>query len=145
MMRVIRLGVPAALALALAPASALAADITVGRFYSELASAKQLGAVDQASAEAKLRQAGCPLPKLALDKSLTEGEMAMISNALGVKVTTQRPSQPVSETQMTAYMRAFAPQINQHSAFDPPTPDFDGEHHGKALKKGHHKSSSEPR
>ena len=101
----------AVLAVGTVVAPAFAGNVTVGRFYTELAQAKHLVAVDVASAEASLRGAGVNLPKLALDKSLTEGDMTAISNALGVTVTTERPSQPISETQLNTFMASFGGQI----------------------------------
>jgi hypothetical protein len=83
MRRVDRLGLIAVLAVGTFLAPAFAENVTVGRFYTELAQAKRLASVDAASAEANLRDAGYNLPDLVLDKSLTEGDMVSISNALG--------------------------------------------------------------
>ena len=120
---------------------AFAANVTVGRFYSELAQAKRIVAVDGPSAEAGLRIAGFNLPKLDLNKSLTEGEMTAISKALGVAVTTERPAQFVSEAQLGTYMSSFGDQIGKpaKTAVDPFS--LNG---AKGKKKGHHKSTSEP-
>jgi hypothetical protein len=126
-----------------------AGSVTVGRFYSQLAQAKHLVAVDPASAEASLRGAGINLPKLALDKSLTEGDMTAISNALGVAVTTERPSRLISETQLNTFMASFGSQIGGKSstvgmpleANDLPPESGSGQ--GK--KKGHSKHTGEPR
>jgi hypothetical protein len=101
----------AVLAVGTALAPAFAANVTVGQFYTELAQAKHLVSVDAASAEANLRGAGFNLPKLGLDKALTEGDMASISKALGVAVTTQRPSELITETQLNTYMASFGGQI----------------------------------
>jgi hypothetical protein len=149
MMRsVYRIGVLAAFVLGTVAAPAFAGSVTVGRFYTELAKAKRLTSVDAPSAEADLRHAGVDLPKLALDKSLTEGDMTSISNALGVAVTTHRPSQLVSETQMNTYMSSFGSQLfssggktSLPTIYNPFAPSGGS---GKGLKKGHHKSSSEP-
>ena len=105
-------------------------------------------AVDVASAEASLRGAGVNLPKLALDKSLTEGDMTSISSALGVAVTTaaavaadQRGAaehvhgelrQPDRRAQ-----RQQGPAARQTN-FDPASDNG----HGK--KKGHSKHTQEP-
>ena len=147
MRRVNRLGMIAVLAVGTAVAPAFAGNVTVGRFYTELAQAKNLVAVDGASAEASLRGAGINLPKLALDKSLTEGDMTSISNALGVAVTTERPSQLISETQLSTFMASFGGQIGARpvGVGNPPNQINDEGppgSHGKA--KGHSKHTGEP-
>jgi uncharacterized membrane protein (DUF441 family) len=151
MKRVNRLGIIAVLAVGTVLAPAYAGTVTVGRFYTELAQAKHLVSVDAASAEANLRGAGINLPKLALNKSLTEGDMTAISNALGVAVTTQRPSEPVSESQMNTFMASFgsqlsAPAVRGGTPYQTLSTDGDpgNSGNGKGLKKGHHKSTSEP-
>lgn len=110
-MRVHRFGPIAVLAITMAAAPALSGDVTVGRFYAQLAQAKRLAAADAASAEANLRGAGFDLPRLALDKSLTEGDLTAISGALGVSVTTQRPSQTISSPQVDTYFAVFAARL----------------------------------
>jgi hypothetical protein len=115
MMRVNRLGMIAVLAVGTAVAPAFAGNVTVGQFYTELAQAKHLVSVDAASAEANLRGAGFNLPKLALAKPLTEGDMTVISNALGVTVTTERPSALITETQLNTFMASFGGQIGSAS------------------------------
>ena len=150
MKRVNRLGMIAVLAVGTVLAPAFAGNVTVGRFYTELAQAKHLVSVDAASAEANLRGAGYNLPQLALDKSLTEGDVTTISNALGVAVTTQRPSQLISETQMNTFMSSFGSQLGARSVRgnNPFETDVEGNpgnsNNGKGLKKGHHKSTTEP-
>ena len=111
MRRVNRFGIMAVLAVATVVAPAFAGSVTVGRFYTELAQAKHLVAVDAASAEASLRGAGFNLPKLALDKSLTEGDMTAISNSLGLTVTTDRPSKGVSESDLNTFMSSYGSQV----------------------------------
>ena len=149
MRRVNRFGMIAVLAVGTVVAPAFAGNVTVGRFYTELAQAKHLVAVDVASAEASLRGAGINLPRLALDKSLTEGDMTSISNALGVAVTTERPSQVISETQLSTFMASFGSQLGAKTVSNPNTinsqggdPGQSGNGHGK--KKGHSKDTTEP-
>jgi hypothetical protein len=138
----------ALLAIGAALGTALAGSVTVGRFYLELAKAKNLAAADAGAAEASLRQAGFELPKLALDKGLTEGDLNAISTTLGLAVRTDRPSAPVSDVQLNTFMTSFGRQIAAPKVGDPganhPTdlPPQAGK--GKGKKKGHHKSSSEP-
>ena len=146
MRRVNRFGMIAVLAVGTVMAPAFAGNVSVGRFYTELAQAKHLVSVDAASAEANLRGAGFNLPKLALDKSLTEGDMTAISNALGLTVTTQKPSQLISESQLNTFMSSFGSQLGTKvggNAYETQTlPPQSG--NGKGKKKGHHKSTTEP-
>ena len=106
-----RFGPIAMLAVGLLAAPAVAGNLTVGRFYSAVAHAKQLESTDGALAEASLRRAGFDLPQLALDKSLTEADMVAISRVLGVPVTTHRPLQPISTSQVETYFSAFADRL----------------------------------
>ena len=66
MKKVTRIGMIAVLAVAAVAAPAFAGDVSVGRFYKELAQAKHLVSVDATSAEASLRGAGFGLPALPL-------------------------------------------------------------------------------
>ncbi len=152
MRRVNRFGMIAVLAGVAVVAPAFAGNVTVGRFYTELAKAKHLVAVDAASAEANLRGAGISLPTLALDKGLTEGDVTSIAGSLGLAVTTARPSQPISETQLNTFMSSFGSQIGAptlRGGSDPFQTDSQGgdpgnSGNGKGNKKGHNKCTSEP-
>jgi hypothetical protein len=137
----------AVLAVGTVMAPAFAGNVTVGRFYTAVAQAKHLGSADAASAEASLRGAGFSLPTLDLSKSLTEGDMTSISSALGLRVTTEKPSQLISETQLNSFMASFGSQIGatavKGNTFETQTlPPQSG--NGKGKKKGHHKCTSEP-
>jgi hypothetical protein len=151
MMRVNRFGMIAVLAVAAVMAPAFAANVTVGQFYTELAQAKNFVSVDAASAEANLRGAGFNLPRLALGKSLTEGDMTSISNVLGVAVTTQRPAALISESQLNTYMASFGSQLgvskagvaNPYQTYSQGG-DPGNSGNGKGKKKGHNKSTQEP-
>lgn len=148
MTRVSKFGIIGMLAVGAMVAPVFAGGVTVGRFYSELARAKHLAFADAASAESNLRGAGYNLPKLALDKDLTEGDLTSISTALGLAVRTERPSQLVGETQMNTFMAAFGSHVGTpaergDSPFQTDAlPPQSGK--GKGKKKGHHKSTSEP-
>ena len=145
MRRFNRFGMIAVLAVGTVVVPAFAGNVTVGRFYTQLAQAKNLVAVDAASAEASLRGAGINLPKLAVDKGLTEGDMTAISNALGVAVKTERPSQPISEAQLNTFMASFGSQIAGRAVAvgkNPLETNDGGDGHGK--KKGHSKHTGEP-
>ena len=145
MRRVNRFGMIAVLAVGTVVAPAFAGNVTVGHFYTELAQAKHLVSVDAASAEANLRGAGINLPKLALEKSLTEGDMTSISNALGVAVTTGRPSQLISESQMNTFMASFGGQIGVSAGkIGDPVKINPFDVQGKKKKKKKNKSQSEP-
>ena len=146
MRRVNRFGLIAVLAVA-AVVPAFAGNVTVGRFYTEIAKAKQLGAVDAPSAEASLRAAGYQLPNLALGKTLTEGDVSSISGVLGLRVTTTRPTEPVSDSQMAQFVGSFSSQLGKSGT--PYTINSQGgdpgnSGNGKGKKKGHNKSPSEP-
>jgi len=151
MMRVNRLGMIVVLAVGTVVAPAFAASVTVGQFYTQLAQANHLVSADAASAEANLRGAGFNLPKLALGKSLTEGDMTSISNALGVAVTTERPSELISESQLNTFMASFGSQLggakigaNPYQTYSQGGTDPGNSGNGKGKKKGHNKSTLEP-
>ncbi len=152
MRRVDRLGVIAALGIALAVAPSFAGNVTVGRFYTELAKAKHVVAVNAPSAEASLRRAGVNLPRLALDKSLTEGDLVSISRSLGLAVTTGQPAQLVSKGEVIEFLSSFGSQIGAptlRGGGGPFQSDSQGgdpgqSGNGKGKKKGHNKSASEP-
>ena len=156
MTRFNRFGMIAVLAAVAVVAPAVAGNITVGRFYTELAKAKHLSAVDATSAEANLRSAGFRLPSLGLDKTLTEADVAAISTSLGLTVTTTRPTSVVSEAQMNQFVDSYGTQLGApRMKLNPTTPgsginpnDVEGDPgnsgNGKGNKKGHNKSTSEP-
>jgi hypothetical protein len=150
MRRFNRFGLIAVLAVAAAAAPALAGSVTVGRFYTEIAKAKHMTAVDAASAEAGLRGAGYRLPQLDLGKELTEGDMTAISKSLGLSVTTSRPGAAVSDTSMNRFMSSFSNEIVIGGGDENPQSPTDvigdpgNSGNGKGKKKGHNKSTSEP-
>ncbi|HEX4826043.1 MAG TPA: hypothetical protein VFV19_17225 [Candidatus Polarisedimenticolaceae bacterium] len=134
---------------------AFAAGPTVGNFYTRLAQAKKLEASGPVAAEASLRGAGYTLPALSLDKALTEGDVASIAGALGLNVTTTRPGNVVTDTQVNSFMTGFSAQLQTGAKAGSPTPyQIDGSGtggtdpgnsgNGKGKKKGHNKSPSEP-
>jgi hypothetical protein len=140
-----RFGLVALLAVATTLAPAFAGNVTVGRFYKDLAQAKHLGSVDGASAEASLRSAGFNLPSLSLDKSLTEGDMTSISSVLGLTVTTDRPSQLITEAQLNTFLASFGSQIGSQLGKAGTISETPNAVNGaKGKKKGHHKCTSEP-
>src|SRR5260221_10676405 len=100
MRRVNRFGMIAVLAVATVVAPAFAGNVTVGHFYTELAQAKHLVSVDAAFVKANLGGAGFRWLEFAREKSRSEGDVASISSALGLVVTTEKPSQLISESQL---------------------------------------------
>jgi hypothetical protein len=153
MRRVNRFGLIAVLAAVAAVAPALAGNVTVGRFYTEIAKAKQLSASDAPAAEASLRAAGYRIPELSLGKSLTEGDVTSIANTLGLAVTTSRPNELVTDSQMTQFISSFSSQLGASKVggdkLNPYSVNSQGgdpgnSGNGKGAKKGHNKSTSEP-
>jgi hypothetical protein len=150
MRRFNRFGLIAVLAIAAAAVPAFAGGVTVGRFYTELAKAKHLGAVDAVSAEAGLRAAGYDLPQLTLSKGLTEGDVTAISNVMGLSVTTTHPDSAITETQMNQFLSSFGRELGAATLATGSTStrsqggDPGNSGNGKGKKKGHNKSPSEP-
>ena len=139
MRKAIRMGIMGLLVVGAMAAPAFAGNVTVGRFYVELAKAKNLAAGDAVVAENNLRSAGVVLPALPLQKNLTEGDMQSISTALGLKVTTMKPGSAISETQMGTYLASFGGQIkvgNVKGSGADPTVDS-GSHQHKHQRKRH--------
>ena len=89
--RVSAIAAVATLCLALAT-PAVAADVTVGQFVKRLAQSKGLVATDARVAQDALRGVGIRIPSdLELSKQLTEGDVAVISRAAGLNVTSSNP------------------------------------------------------
>jgi hypothetical protein len=137
-----------------ATATTIAADVTVGGFYTRLGKIKQIGFVDAAGVEAKLREAGFQLPALSLDKPLTEGDVAAIATSLGVTVTTHAPTAAVSVSQADAFLSGYGSRLGAKVGNPGAEPTIYGDGtggidpgnsgNGKGKKKGHNKSTSEP-
>ena len=139
MRKVYGVGITALFMLGMAVSTTFAGSVTVGRFYVELAKAKNLVSGDAVAAENNLRSAGVVLPALPLQKNLTEGDMQSISTALGLKVTTMQPGSAISETQMGTYLASFGGQIkvgNVKGSGADPTVDS-GSHQHKHQRKRH--------
>jgi hypothetical protein len=141
------LGIAAAVVASAMPA--MAADYTVGQFLVEVAKAKNIVAVDAASAERGLRQAGVSLPALDLNKSLTEGTVASIATAVGVPVSTSRPDAPFNQGQVESFITTFGASMGSGSTNTTDAAGTDGTtkedpQPGKGKSKGFNKSPSEP-
>ena len=97
-------------------APAIAGDITVGRFIEELAKVKNLNATDPAIAADSLRAVGIRLDRgLQLDKRLTEGDVAEISRAAGLLVTTSNPEAIFDSEKAEKYFAVFQFELSQGS------------------------------
>ncbi len=108
-----RIHIPALALVLIASAPVLAAgEFTVGKFMQELARAKNLNATDARIAVDSLRSSGVRLPeKLRLDERLTEGDVVEISQAVGIRVSTNNPEAPFTEEQVDSYLQAFSAEL----------------------------------
>jgi hypothetical protein len=124
----------------------LASDsgITAGEFLVKIADARNLDAVDGASAMKLLRFSGVDLPDIDMTGALTEGTVAAISSSLGIPVSTSRPLEEFKRRAVKAYMDQFKAAVNpfRNTAVDPgpyPRPNdtaADPRAKGKGKKKG---------
>jgi hypothetical protein len=78
--------------------------LNVGDFLYRVAQARNLPAVDGADALRLLKDAGVPLPTLALTEPLTEESVVQILRSLGILVTTSQPEAPVGSGSMDAIL-----------------------------------------
>jgi hypothetical protein len=113
MKRVIRIGLMALLALAVMVPAHAAAKMTVGDFLTQIAQATNLPAKDGATAAASLKSAGVNLPALDLKAPLTEGAVAKVANAMGLRVTTSNPQAPFTKGQLDSFVSAFGAEIGR--------------------------------
>lgn len=130
-------------------ASAMAADVTVGQFLIQVAKVKNITAIDAASAERGLRDAGMNLPVIDAGKRLTEGDVAAIASAAGVPVTTSQPDSPFSQDQVDNFFGAFSTTLSAKpgtggSQQEKGGPPHDDPQPGKGKSKGFNKTPSEP-
>lgn len=105
--------------LAAVAAPALASGSDVGNFLTLLAQSKNLNATDPAIARDSLRAVGVRLPDdLKLDKKLTEADVATISRAAGLLVTTSNPEAYFDETKVDRFFQAFSVELGQNEGGD---------------------------
>ncbi len=144
------LGGAAALAIAvvLSAVPVVAADgsLTVGDFVKQIARVKQLDAKDAVTARASIEATGVRLPEIRLDKRLTQGDVAQISTAVGIPVTTSTPAAEFTPDQLDRFMSNFGPELGAPQASTDGTNNgADPRTKGKGKKKGLFKRSpSEP-
>ena len=158
-MNVKRLGalfVAAAMVLVAVPTFA-ASDATVGDFVVRLAKARNLAATDARIAYDALRGVGVRLPAdMSFSKRLTEGDVARVSRAMGLNVTTATPDNEFTNDQVDRFFSTFAVNIqlnntgNDTVAGDgnnegPPfNPYSKGKGGSKGKKKGHNFTPTDP-
>ena len=143
--------------LALASPVPASDEMTIGSFVQRLAQFKNLNAADARIAVDSLYGAGIRLPSdLALSARLTEGDVARISRALGLAVSTNRPDAGFSSDQVDRFFESFRVELTlaadgdaSHSALgngnDPSfNPYTKGKGGGKGKKKGHDFKPTEP-
>jgi len=70
--------------------------------------------------------------------------MTAISNALGVAVTTERPSELITDSQMNTFMSSFGRQLGASvgTTAGDPAPNAVFAHQGKKHKQKKHKNKS---
>ena len=138
------------------PASA-SDEVTVGSFVQRLAQSKNLNSADAQIAVESLGEAGIRLPPdLELSTRLTEGDVARISRALGLAVSTNRPDSEFSDKQVDKFFASFrveltlaldggdsndARGIGAGAQFNPYTKGKGG---SKGKKRGHDFTPTEP-
>ena len=106
--------------LAAVAAPALAGESDVAGFIQQLARSKNLNATDPAIALDSLRAVGVRLdPDMELQKKLTESDVARISRAAGLLVTTSNPDAYFDENKVDRFFQAFSVELGQNegSAF----------------------------
>ena len=85
---------------------------TVGQFVQELARVKKLAATDPQTAADALSAVGVRLPEnLDFAKPLTEGDVASISKASGLKVKATNEAAPFDARQIEQFFAAFSNQL----------------------------------
>jgi len=145
-----------ALAMIAVAMPAFAGDATVGDFVIRLAKARNLGATDARVAADSLRGIGVRLPaEMNFSKRLTEGDVATLSRAVGVNVTTATPDNTFTDDQVDRFFAAFA--VNLQNPGPDATAGSDGNNEGppfnpyakgkggsKGKKKGHDFTATEP-
>ncbi len=131
-------------------------ELTVGDFVVRLAQAKEVDSSTARVAVESLRRAGLVLPDLELSRALTEGDVARISRAIGLAVSTNRPEAGFSGEQVDKFFSSFQVETAlARGAADPgdpgvrsPAGNFNpytkGKGGSKGKKRGHGFVPSEP-
>ncbi len=85
---------------------------TVGDIYLGIAKAKNLRVGDAITAEAALRAAGYDLPRMDRNKVLTQGDVAAIANAVGIRAASSNPTASFSQGQVDRFVAAIGSGLN---------------------------------
>ena len=135
------------------PAFAATQKVTVGDLYLKIADAKGLRSADAITAEAALRKAGYDLPRLDRSKALTEGDVAAISSAVGVRVASSNPTAAFGEARLDRFMTSMSSEISSSGRISAGADNgrvstessnsMSGS--GKGKKKPHSKSPKKPK
>lgn len=127
----------------------VAGGVTVGDFVRNMASAMTLPAQDEVTAEGSLRAAGFPLPPLDRSAALTEGAVAAISNAVGLRITSSNPAASFEQERLDRFITSMAPQLNaaRVGGVDArgASTESSRSHSGRGKKKPHSKSPKKPK
>ena len=132
-------------------------EMTVGNFIRRLAQTKDLPAADARIAVDSLRAVGIRLPfELELSARLTEGDVARISRALGLAVSTNRPDAGFSSEQVDRFFASLRVELTLAAEAgagnrertsvngQPFNPYMKGKGGSKGKKKGHDFKPTEP-
>ncbi len=144
-------------AMALAWPASASDEVTVGDFIQRLAQEKHLNSADARIAIESLGEAGIHLPPdLELSTRLTEGDVARISRALGLAVSTNRPGAGFSGQQVDKFFASLRVELTlapdggdldsargavSGTQFNPYTKGKGG---SKGKKRGHDFTPTEP-
>ena len=89
---------------------------TVGDLLVGIASLKNLPAADANVAAAALRSAGYDLPRLHPTKPLTEGDVAAVASAVGLRVASSSPTRSFTASQVDQFLMAMRPALQGGAA-----------------------------
>lgn len=129
---------------------AKADGLTVGDFLRSVATAMSLPSADAIIAEASLRAAGFPLPAVDRSAGLTEGAVAAISNAVGLRITSSNPAGGFGERQLAYFMTSMTSRLSaaRGPGADDRGPSVESSRsrsHSGARRKPHSKSPKKPK
>jgi hypothetical protein len=89
--------------------------VSVGKLVQEIATLRGLPAGSPVAASGALRDAGVPLPDIALDEALTEGSVVQISAAFGVNVRTSQPAARFDADRMNRFLLTMGREFGRQS------------------------------
>ena len=118
--------------------------ITVGDFLRNVANALRLPAQDGMTAEAALRAAGFALPPDDRSADLTEGTVAAISTAMGLRITSNNPAASFDKERLRTFMSVVSSDLNSLPSGGVSAQSSSSESSGD-KKKPHSKSPKKPK